>query len=310
MNPNTEFPLVSILIPAYNQPVFLEKALISALNQDYPNCEIVICDDSTTEDVKRLVEQYLVNYKNIKYYHNGGPLGDRGAANLQKCFDVCSGDYINYLMHDDLYMPNKIRVMIQYLLNDVTIKLVTSYRKLIDAFDNPMPDLRVTQPLFQSTTRVLGKDMGRFMLITISNVIGEPTTALFRKTDIADKMVDFYGYQLKCLLDVGPWLKLLTTGDLIYIREPLSCFRIHLKQKTFDKGIELIGAIEWYKLMNLSYQNQEFLSDADFQVAIQKWITSFEPLLKVVEVSLENKDLYDEFLCCYHEAMAQFNTKD
>jgi glycosyltransferase involved in cell wall biosynthesis len=305
MDSNQAFPLVSILIPAYNQPVYLEKALLSALNQDYPNCEIIICDDSTTEDVKRLVEQYLVNYRNVKYYNNDGPLGGRGAANFQKCFDVCSGEYINYLMHDDLYMPNKISVMIKYLMNDARIKLVTSYRKLINAFDNPLPDMSITQPLFQNTTRVVGKDMGKFILINITNVIGEPTTALFRKADIVGKIVDFYGYQLKCLVDVGPWLKLLQRGDLIYIREPLSCFRVHSEQKTFDKGIEFIGAIEWYQLITLSYRDQQFLSDADYQVTIRKWIDSFEPLLKSVAVSLDNQDLYDEFLCCYNEAITK-----
>ena len=62
-----KLPLVSILIPAYNQVQHLENALISALNQTYTNIEIIICDDSTTDDVEKLINHYLQKYKNIKY---------------------------------------------------------------------------------------------------------------------------------------------------------------------------------------------------------------------------------------------------
>ena len=60
-------PLVSILITTYNQPLFFRQALESALNQDYHNIEIVVGDDSTNTDTKKLMKGYLNQYKNIRY---------------------------------------------------------------------------------------------------------------------------------------------------------------------------------------------------------------------------------------------------
>ena len=53
MNINSHLPKVSILIPAYNRPHYLELALKSALNQTYENIEIIISDDSTNDEVKQ-----------------------------------------------------------------------------------------------------------------------------------------------------------------------------------------------------------------------------------------------------------------
>ncbi|MBP2637393.1 MAG: glycosyl transferase family protein [Firmicutes bacterium] len=307
MNLDKSVPLVSILIPAYNQTVFLEKALGSALQQDYPNCEIVICDDSTTGDVKLLVEQFRQNYDKISYYNNNGPLGGRGIFNYKKCFEVCQGQYISYLSHDDLYMSNKVSSMIHYLTDDANIKLVTSYRKLIDSADNIFQDIDINRPLFDVTTRVAGKDMGRFILRNIFNVIGEPTTTLFRKADIDGELLEYKGYQLRCLIDVGIWLKLLAKGDLLYIREPLSQFRLHSEQNSCNKDLEVLGRIDWYKLITLSYKDNVFLSDEDYKAAIAAWVGSVYKLYPQPErfkAILENENLYAELMECYTEAFA------
>ncbi|SMD13538.1 glycosyltransferase [Sporomusa malonica] len=308
MNSDINSPLVSILIPTYNQTIFLKKTLISALEQDYPNFEIVICDDSTTTDVRLLVEQYQTKYKNIKYYHNGGPLGGRGVINFQKCFEVCSGDYISYLCHDDIYMPNKVSVMINYLLNDDNIKLVTSYRKIIDLVDRVRPDLPITQPFYNETKRVSGKEIGKYILKNLANVIGEPTTTLFRKVDIEGKIIDYMGYEMGCLIDVGVWLKLLASGDLIYIREPLSCFRIHPGQNSWNRDLAVRGMIDWYKLITLSYNEQLFISDEDYKAAICSWVGSIRlSFPQAVIAFLENKDLYTELMGYYNEAIESIN---
>lgn len=298
------FPLVSILIPAYNQTVFLEKALVSALSQDYHNCEIIICDDSTSSDVQLLVKRYMVKYNHIKYYNNGGPLGGKGAVNLQKCADICRGQYLSYLLHDDVYMPNKISKMMNYLMFDTSVKLVTSYRKLINSEDQILPDLSVTQPLCTETTKVKGKDLGTYILKNIKNVIGEMSTTLFRKKDVNSNLFEFCGCKMRCLGDVAVWLNLIASGDLIYISEPLSFFRIHSGQNTYNKDMELLGAIDWYKLINLAIKEGFYLTQVDENYVVNKWISQHEHLISDNVVSLlEDKALYDELVNYYNEAL-------
>ncbi|HBN06436.1 MAG TPA: glycosyl transferase, partial [Bacteroidales bacterium] len=80
------FPLVSILIPAYNQTKYLKEAIESAINQTYLNIEIIIGDDSTNDDVHEFLIPYLDNYKNLTYFKNERKAMDYGASNGENLF--------------------------------------------------------------------------------------------------------------------------------------------------------------------------------------------------------------------------------
>ena len=69
-----------------------------------------------------------------------------------------NGEYINFLMDDDLFHVNKIQKMMQYFLNDLDneIKLVTSHRQVIDGEGNLLPDVYSTMPLFDTDTIIEG----------------------------------------------------------------------------------------------------------------------------------------------------------
>ena len=128
-------PLVSILIPAYNQPKFFQEALESAINQTYQNIEILIGDDSTNDEVKEVAAPYLEKYSNIKYYQNDGSRPRGGKHNMHFLLNICNGDYIAYLLHDDLFYPEKIYKMMTFFVEDLEekIALITSARDSIDA---------------------------------------------------------------------------------------------------------------------------------------------------------------------------------
>ena len=125
-------PLVSVLIPTYNSPDFFHEALKSALAQDYPNIEILVGDDSTDTRTAELMKQYS-SYSNIKYFNHGGPLGEKGYINGQFLLNSAKGEYINYLLHDDIFYPTKISRMMEVLKADIDGKIgaVSSIRHLI-----------------------------------------------------------------------------------------------------------------------------------------------------------------------------------
>ncbi len=301
-----KLPLVSILIPAYNQVQHLENALISALNQTYTNIEIIICDDSTTDDVEKLINHYLQKYKNIKYYSNGGPLGQKGVLNMQKCFDLSSGEYINYLMHDDLFSLNKIKLMLKYLVNNKDATLVTSHKRFINENNQCLCD---TKPFMDKTCKIDGQNLGLFMLNNMINVVGEPTTAMFRKSDIEDKILSYEGRTIRGFGDMAIWLKLLTKGHAIYIKEPLSYFRIHGKQNTYDPIIQLWGIVDWYHLITNSYLNNNFIKSRDqYLNVIKKWLNTYKPKIKFIKEHLseddeEEKELRENLNYCYIQAI-------
>jgi glycosyltransferase involved in cell wall biosynthesis len=91
---------VSICIPAYNQTEYLRKNLDSILMQSFVDYEVILTDDSTTNEVRDLVDEYDFKGK-LKYYHNGAALGS--PANWNRCISKAKGDYIKIMHHDDWF---------------------------------------------------------------------------------------------------------------------------------------------------------------------------------------------------------------
>lgn len=183
-------PLVSIIIPTYNRLNYFQQALKSALAQTYRNIEIVVVDDSTNYETYNLIQHYLIKYPYIRYYRNKTNIG--GALNFIQGFEYSNGEYVNFLMDDDIFHPEKIETMIAYFLNDTTneISLVTSYRPFIDENGNNIPDNIYNQKRFNEITLVNGIKAAS-SIISEFNWIGEPTTPLFRKKTYSSPLVSF-----------------------------------------------------------------------------------------------------------------------
>ncbi len=100
-------PLVSVTIISYNQAQYLGDAIESILNQDYPNIELVISDDASTDGSVALIEDYAARYpdkiKAVLSPENKGT-GD----NRDQSFRACTGKYIALLDSDDLAEPTRI----------------------------------------------------------------------------------------------------------------------------------------------------------------------------------------------------------
>ncbi len=248
------FPLVSILIPACNRREYFELSLKSALEQTYENIEIIICDDSTNDDVQRVVERYAPFNSNIYYFRNNPPLPGSGLENAQKCLEISSGEYINYLFDDDLFHREKIKKMLPHLMNYDNLSLVTSHRKIIDDKGLSMPPIPSSIQLFDRATTIDGKTLIRFMLKNLLNVLGEPTTVLFRKRDIKNKFGSFNGKQYRCLTDLAMWIELLSIGDALYLPDTLSYFRVHMGQNSMNKELMHLATLESYTLIIDAYK--------------------------------------------------------
>src|SRR6476660_1491131 len=97
-------PLVSIMIPTYNQAHWLGKAVESALAQDYQNIEIVIADDRSTDETNVLLNKYHDNSK-VRIVINEKNLGR--VANYKHTLEHhVRGEWVVNLDGDDYYTDN------------------------------------------------------------------------------------------------------------------------------------------------------------------------------------------------------------
>lgn len=100
-------PLVSILIPAYNAERWIADTICSALAQTWPNKEIIVVDDGSTDRTFSVARQFTSASVNVVTQENQG-----APAARNKAFSLCQGEYIQWLDADDLLSPTKIEAQI------------------------------------------------------------------------------------------------------------------------------------------------------------------------------------------------------
>jgi glycosyltransferase involved in cell wall biosynthesis len=103
MNASISQPLVSIVITSYNRAHWIYKAVESALSQDYPNFEIIISDNNSTDNTGEVLFKYLSNPR-VKYSKNDRNIGMFG--NFKKATELANGEYITYISSDDYLINN------------------------------------------------------------------------------------------------------------------------------------------------------------------------------------------------------------
>ncbi|MBC7121003.1 MAG: glycosyltransferase family 2 protein [Candidatus Methanosuratus sp.] len=97
-------PLVSILMPTYNDSEFISDSVKSVLKQSYRFWDLTIIDDGSTDDTPEIVKQ--ISDKRIKYIRNETNMGQLNA--LLKGIEFTRGDYITLLHSDDAFLSDRV----------------------------------------------------------------------------------------------------------------------------------------------------------------------------------------------------------
>ena len=223
---------VSIVIPAY-KPAFFREALASALAQTHPRCEIVVCDDSPGDAIAAVTAELAGpdgrgGRHPVRYVRNPETLG--GRRNYLQCFALARGDYVKFLNDDDRLAPDAVARMAAVLDALPGVTLVTSYRRLVDADGAPLPDAVVNRVPVDRDAVVDGRTQAAAVLSGRVNVLGEPSTVLFRRADLAGNrphLMSYAGRSARRNGDLHAWTTLLSRGDVAWLTAPLSDFRRH-----------------------------------------------------------------------------------
>src|SRR5690348_708419 len=96
----TKSPLVTVIMPTFNQEKFLSRAINSLLKQTLDNWELIIVNDGSTDNTFHVVQDFLED-KRIKYLQN---VSNKGlGASINNALGIAQGKYIAYLPSDDIY---------------------------------------------------------------------------------------------------------------------------------------------------------------------------------------------------------------
>ena len=103
-------PLVTIVVPSYNNGKYLAEALESVLIQSYPEKEIIVVDDGSTDDSLSVLDLYRSQIRLISTPHFGASAA-RNTGIL-----AANGEFISLLDSDDVWLPDKLNEQVRHLI--------------------------------------------------------------------------------------------------------------------------------------------------------------------------------------------------
>jgi len=108
---DSKYPLFSVLVANYNRAPYLKEALESILSQDYPNFEVVVVDDGSTDGSATIIQKLLEIEPRIKYFQS--PVNEGCGAAMRKCVSHASGVWMVLHGSDDVMLPGAISSLVQ-----------------------------------------------------------------------------------------------------------------------------------------------------------------------------------------------------
>ncbi|NLZ45348.1 MAG: glycosyltransferase family 2 protein, partial [Clostridiales bacterium] len=127
---NLEQPLVSIVTPLYNCETIISATIDSVIDQTYPNWELIIVDDVSTDNSVEVVEEYIKKDNRIKLIKL--PVNGGAAVARNKGVENAKGRFIAFLDSDDLWKETKLEKQINFMLTNDYAFTCTNYEQLDD----------------------------------------------------------------------------------------------------------------------------------------------------------------------------------
>jgi glycosyltransferase involved in cell wall biosynthesis len=118
---------ISIVTISFNQGRYLERAIRSVVEQDYPNIEYIVVDPGSTDESRNIIERYRSQISKVILEPDGGP-----ADGLNKGFAAATGEVFGYINADDAYLPGTIRKIVPALQARPKVDVIYGHSYIVD----------------------------------------------------------------------------------------------------------------------------------------------------------------------------------
>ena len=202
-------PLVTVLMPVYNCQLYIREAIESILNQTYVNFELLIIDDASTDETVAIIKSYEDARINLVVKPENSGL----TKSLNYGLSLAKGEYIARMDGDDISLPNRLAVQIEYLEKNKEVALCGTQYKVIgrEKYSNhpcSYEDLKVN--------------------LLEECYIAHPTV-VFRTAFVKTHKVN-YSEKFDFIEDYELWSRLIFLGKIVNIDQVLVHYRVHENQ--------------------------------------------------------------------------------
>ena len=232
-------PLVSILLPNYNYERYLPEAIGSVIRQTYPDWELIVCDDGSTDGSCAVVSRYAGQDRRIQLIHQ--PNGGQASA-LNSAFAASKGEVLCILDADDTFRPEKLARVVAQFRNRRDAGLLVHAMTLIDADGTALHRIPILGSFEEGwiADRVLQRG-GRWRYM--------PSSGLVFRRELAE--IGFPIAQRRFVEGAEGFLftlfPLLT--KITYLADELSTYRIHGSNMGGRLGVDAAAARKGARLM-------------------------------------------------------------
>ena len=241
-------PIISIIIPCFNDAQYIEQAINSALKQTYPNKEVIVVDDGSNAETKAVLKKLVPKITKLITQQNKGQSTARNVG-----IKEAKGDYILVLDSDDYFEPTFCEKAMTVFESRKDVKLISSFiNKLIDG---------KSIDIFKSH----GGDISQFL--SNNQATG---SCMFIKSEF--KRVSGYDESMRNgFEDWEFYIRLLKDGGINYvIPEPLFNYRLR-KDSTTSKANKIK-----YELLQYIYLKHQDLYKANYELFITHLLSRIE----------------------------------
>ncbi|VVS95842.1 conserved hypothetical protein [Sphingomonas aurantiaca] len=276
-------PRVTVVMPSYNHINYVEQAIRSILDQDYPDIELIVIDDGSTDGSQNFIRQ-LQQSLGFTFIEHGTNQGLN--PTLVEGFTAGTGLYTAVLASDDALLPGKLRRQVAYLETTEKAGVYANGLKLWEDGKTESIDLSVVARRFTE---------GRMRNHAYVNDVQAPLfqSGLFRK----EAIIDLLPYRVRYKSD--DWIiliKLLENYDIGFINEPMFLYRQHINNtyrsywKMFPARLEIAATaipdvFRAEAMSNILYSQAQFLLvDGQYSMGMRLWLTALvmKPRLSIV----------------------------
>ncbi len=194
-------PLVSAVIPTFNRAGMLREAVASVLGQDYDRIELIVVDDGSTDDTPAVLETFGSAVKALRR-ENRGVSAARNAG-----IKAASGDLIAFLDSDDLWLPEKISVQVDF------------FKRNKDAWICQTEEIWIRNGLRINPKKKHRKRSGLIFEPSLHLCLVSPSAVMIRK-DLFDR-VGMFDETLPACEDYDLWLRIGALYPVFLIDRPL-----------------------------------------------------------------------------------------
>lgn len=265
-------PTISVVIPSYNHEKYISEAIQSVLDQTYQDFEIVITDDGSSDNSVQIIKQFAdPRIKLFVFSENKG-----ACLAINNSIENSTGEFIAVLNSDDIFLPNKLEIQLNFLNNHSEIGAVFSYAKIIDEDSNNFQGDHFYKNIFIQPNRSRFEWLNYFFYN--GNCLCHPSILIRRE---CYRNVGLYDPRFAQLPDFEFWIRLCQKYEIYIIEEELICFRVR------DNEVNASGIRKDSITRSITELNQ--VLKAYLNIDILNNFNKIFPSIKLKDIHLENK---------------------